>query len=102
VLLLRAGSRVLVLGDSPAGLRTLCDISDPEEVDRVLSTLSTSSPGSISRGFSQLLGNFQKDHEQTDSQGGPHQVHDLTARARDRVGNLLGRIRMHTEGRAAP
>lgn len=95
VLLMRLGSRVLVVGDSPAGLRTLADIADPEEVASLLASMATAKPNSISAGFSQMVGRFQgayhDDARVADEGNDTAELH--VDRARDRLSSLLSRVR---------
>lgn len=95
VVMVRLGGRVLVLGESAAGLSTLADVQDPEEVAGLLASISVGRPGSASRTFDQLfaaLGKGQDDTASIDELGGD----DEEARrdqARDRLGGLLARMR---------
>lgn len=95
ILLVRLGKRVLVLGDSSAGLRRLADITEPDEVAGVLAAVSAGKPNSISRGFGQLLERFNRDYrpeEEWAEEGGNRHEHAVD-RARDQVGSLLSRVR---------
>lgn len=57
ILLVRLGSRILVVGSSPEGLSTLAEITDPVEVD-FLAGMSSSSEGTgAARTFRELLRN---------------------------------------------
>ena len=95
VLLMRLGSRILVVGDSPAGLRTLADIADPEEVAGLLAAVVAAKPNSISAGFSQMIGRFQgayhDDARVADEGNDTAELH--VDRARDRLSSLLSRVR---------
>lgn len=98
VLLLRVGSRILVVSDSPAGLRTLADIGEPEEVAQLLAAVTASRSNSITRGFGQLLERFHKDMDSaspSDEEGLDQQEH-LIDRARSSVVGLRSRIRALT------
>jgi len=94
VLLVRIGQRILVVGDSPAGLRTLANVDDPEEVASLLTAVSAARPNSISQNFAQLLQRFNGDYEsQTiETEGGDSQEHRVDL-ARSTVSGLLARIR---------
>lgn len=95
VLLLRVGGRVLVVGDSAAGLRTLSTIEDPDEVASVLEAVTAARANSISKGFSQLLSHTDRDFSQAQrlaEEGGDHNEYRFD-RARDSVSSLLSRIR---------
>ena len=95
VLLLRVGGRVLVVGDSSAGLRTLANIEDPDEVANVLEAVTAAKGNSISQGFSQLLsstdGDFKRQHRLVE-EGGDNGEFRFD-RARDSVSSLLSRVR---------
>ena len=91
----RAGKRILVVGDNAAGLRTLADIDDPEEVAGLLASVTAARPTSISAGFSNLLGRMNTEYveddsppDETISQEGKH-----IDQARNQVSQLLSRIR---------
>lgn len=94
VVLIRVGKRILALGDASAGLSTLADIDDPEEVASLLAVITAAKPNSVSRSFSQLISRFHTQYpdehlaEQEDG-GSEYRV----ARARDQVSNLLARMR---------
>lgn len=95
VLLLRVGGRVLVVGDSTAGLRTLASIEDPDEVAGVLEAVTAAKGNSITNGFSQLLSHTDRDfssHERLAEEGGDDGEYRFD-RARDSVSSLLSRIR---------
>jgi flagellar biogenesis protein FliO len=95
ILLVRLGKRVLVLGDSSAGLRKLADITEPDEVAGVLAAVSAGKPNSISRGFGHLMERFNRDYrpeEEWVEEGADRHEHAVD-RARDQVGSLLSRVR---------
>ena len=95
ILLVRVGDRVLVLGDSASGLRTLADVQDPDQVASMLQVLTAAGDNSISRGFSRLLGRFDQEYDDPGHavpEAADASEHRLD-RARDSVGGLLARIR---------
>jgi flagellar biogenesis protein FliO len=97
VLLLRAGRRVLLVGDSPAGgLRTLADIDDPEEVGAILQSVAASRPQSVTQGFGQLLqrinGSYDDEQRLAMAEGGDEREFAVDS-ARDQVRKLLARVR---------
>ncbi len=96
VVLLRVGGRVLVVSDSPAGMRTLANVDDPNEVAEILAAITATRPTSISRGFNQLLERFTRDYEVDETEAGESTTpHD----ARSGVSTLIARIRsMGREG----
>lgn len=100
VLLLRLGHRILVVGDSPTGLRTLANIRDPEEVARLLASVSASAPGSATASFNQLIKGFDEEADLADRADAPTQDSSEyhIDRARDGVSGLLSRIRSVRKG----
>src|SRR5690606_12807455 len=88
VLLLRVGGRILVVGDSAGGLRTLTQIDEPDEVASLLEAVTAAKATSVSQGFAQLLsskgGEFAIDADDPE-----HRVD----RARDSLSGLLSRVR---------
>lgn len=94
VLLLRVGQRLLVVGDSSAGLRTLSQIDDPEEVADLLTAVTSQKDQSISKNFTQLLSRFNGDYDKprlADEGGDNSEV--LFDRTRDGISGLAARIR---------
>jgi flagellar biogenesis protein FliO len=70
--LVRFGSRMLMLGTSQEGTRTLSEISDPVEIDYLAGLCKPSDPGSVATTFSQLFQRFQnpepvRDHTDSDA-----------------------------------
>jgi flagellar biogenesis protein FliO len=57
--LVRFGSRMLILGTSQEGMRTLSEITDPVEIDYLAGLCKISEPASISDTFGQLFQRFQ-------------------------------------------
>jgi flagellar biogenesis protein FliO len=96
VMLLRLGQRIIVVSEGPAGVRTLANLDDPDEVAGLLTTITASKPGSITQSFNQLLNRadtemdnpqgFAKEH------GGDDDEH-LMDKTRNELSNLLSRIR---------
>jgi len=97
VLLLSVGDRVLVVGDSAAGLRTLDVVDDAEETASLMAAVEASRPQSISRGFGDLLSRVNGDYDRQMSsfEGQDHSEHRVD-RARDSVSSLLSRVRNYT------
>ncbi|MCC6681711.1 MAG: flagellar biosynthetic protein FliO [Phycisphaeraceae bacterium] len=95
VLLLRVGSRILVVSESPGGMRTLADVDDPEEVASLIGAVSSARDNSISRGFSRMLHGFHGQYEdkQTELEGGDD-GEVAVDRARDSLDGLLSRVRL--------
>ena len=95
VLLVRLGRRILAVGESSAGLRTLAQIDDPEEFADLLQATTSSGPNSATRGFGQLLRRFNSTYrdedcaEDEDSNDSEYSIDH----ARDRVSNVMARVR---------
>ncbi len=94
ILLLRIGSRIIVASDSAQGMRTLAQITEPEEVAQVMATVSAGSPGSMSRNFSQLISGFsgEYDSRKLQDEGADESEHAFDS-ARNSISSLLSRVR---------
>lgn len=57
--LIRCGSRLLVVGSSQEGLTTLCEMTDPVEIDYLAGLCRPSEPTSVADSFNQLFRKFQ-------------------------------------------
>ncbi|MBI1336379.1 MAG: hypothetical protein GC164_05395 [Phycisphaera sp.] len=103
VLLLRVGGRILVVNDSSQGMRTLCEVSDPDEVASLIGSVNASKPRSISEGFTQMLHNFNNNLDEADviQDGGADETEHSVDRAREQVSALIGRLRAISFGRRA-
>jgi len=98
ILLVRIGGRILVLGESPAGLDTLAEVQDSEEVADLLQSVTSTKSGSVTHSFSQLLHRFNgeySDAQRIEQEGADGQEYDID-RTRDQVTGLVGRIRALT------
>jgi flagellar biogenesis protein FliO len=95
VLLLRVGGRVLVVGDSGSGLRTLTEIEDPDEVASLLASVEADRETSMTNGFNRMLSRYSGAYSQRDSLAdeGADSSEAGFDRARDSVSSLLGRVR---------
>ena len=100
LLVLRLGRRILAVAETPSGLNTLADINNGEEVADLLKSIAQTRPGSESQRFSRLMGRFDSDYgdEQSIEEEGDDQDEFRVVRTRDRVMNLISRIRA-TAGR---
>jgi len=97
VLLVSVGDRVLVVGDSAAGLRTLDVVDDAEETANLLAAVEAARPQSISRGFGDLLSRVNGDYDKQMSQfEGQDESEHRVDRARDSMSSLLSRVRSYT------
>lgn len=94
VLILRIGSRMLVVNDSAAGMRTLTQIDEPEEVADLLAAIAAAKENSMTNNFNRLLSRFNGDYDrQRDlAEGTDDQEHQFD-RARDSLTGVLSRIR---------
>jgi len=57
--LIRCGSKLLVVGSSQEGLTTLCEMTDPVEIDYLAGLCKPSEPTSVAGSFNQLFRRFQ-------------------------------------------
>ena len=93
VLLIRVGPRVLVVGDSVAGLRTLSTIEDPEEVAEIITSTTTAKSESITGGFRKMLSSFSGMYGRDEKETGGDESEYQVGRARENVTGLVGRLR---------
>lgn len=95
VLFLRVNERVIVAGQTPAGINTLTCIDDPNEVATLLAQAEADRPQSISQGFGKLLKQFERGEGDDDApRADSRRQNDSTFdRARDELGGLIGRLR---------
>ncbi|MEM8739355.1 MAG: flagellar biosynthetic protein FliO [Planctomycetota bacterium] len=95
VLLLRVGQRVLVVGDSSTGLRTLANLDEPEEVASILQSVTTAGDRSVSKSFNSLVARFNGEYEgktRAQVEGGDHQEARFD-QTRDSLSGLAARLR---------
>lgn len=95
VVLLRVGGRILVVSDSPSGMRTLSQIDAPEEVADILTAVSSAKSNSVTAGFGQMLTSLGSSYEPqaTAAEAGTDENEFRIDRARDNVSGLLGKLR---------
>jgi len=55
VVLMRVGQRILVVSDSPSGMRTLASVHEAEEVAELLGTIDASRPASMTHSFGSVM-----------------------------------------------
>lgn len=55
VVLMRVGTRVLVVSDSPTGMRTLASVHEAEEVAELLGAIDSAKPTSMSQSFGSVM-----------------------------------------------
>lgn len=95
VVLLRVGGRVLVVGDSSQGLRSLTEIDDPEEVASLLQAVEAQREASITHSFNRMLARYgavDASKPLRAEEGGDDGEFRID-RARASVSGLLGRVR---------
>ncbi|MBL4700444.1 MAG: FliO/MopB family protein, partial [Phycisphaeraceae bacterium] len=96
VLLLRLGQRIIVVSEGPAGVRTLANLDDPDEVAQLLATVSSSRPGSITQSFNQLLNRAGSEMDNPRSFAQEHGTDNdehAVDRTRDELSGLLSKIK---------
>ena len=98
VLLLRLGHRVLVVGDSAGGMRTLANIDDPDEISSLLSSVGASRSNSITEGFSNLVDRFNTDFDDSAELEGADNSEIVVDQTRDQLSGLLSRVRSLSKG----
>lgn len=55
VVLLRIGQRILIVNDSPSGMRTLASVHEPEEVADLLGAIDAARPSSMTKSFGGVM-----------------------------------------------
>ncbi len=95
VMLMRVGQRILVVGDSAGTMRTLAEVTEPEEVADLLAEVSRAQVGSATRAFEQMLGRMDRNYDREDGPTleGVDEAEIHTDRAREQLGGLLSRLR---------
>ena len=95
VLLVKVGHRMLLVSESAAGLSTLADIDDPQEVATLLHAATSTRPHSATSAFASLMGRFgsqYRDRDRIEDEGEDAEEFQLD-RARDQVSGILSRVR---------
>ena len=94
VVLLRVGSRILVVNDGTAGMRTLATVEDPDEVAGLLQSVETARETSLSNSFGRAMSKLSNqwsavdrddDLGGDDSESGIDQVRGTLTGLRDRL-----------------
>ncbi len=100
VLLLRVGQRILIVGESQAGLQPLGQMDDPEEIGQVLAAVTATRNQRFGGAFGNWLERASSAyfHGQTPADEGAdvHEAH--LDHARDRLSNLLARVKQMGKG----
>jgi flagellar biogenesis protein FliO len=101
VMLLRLGQRIIVVSEGPTGMRTLANVDDPDEVANLLSTVSSTRPGSITQNFNQLLNRAGTEMDDpaayVQEHGGDDDEH-MVDRARNELSSLLSKVKSMSKG----
>lgn len=91
LLFLRIHQRIVVACQSPAGLQTLTELTDPNEIAAVLSQVEAGRANSITGSFRQILGRQDDPYEAVDS--AESEAETSVDRTRNELSGLLARIR---------
>lgn len=95
VLFLKVNQKVIIAGQTPAGLNPLATLEDPEEVAWILGQVESTKANSISQGFKKLMQGFDKEYQPdvvTDETGNDTDEH-LVDRSHEEVSGLLARLK---------
>ena len=98
VVFLRVNQRIIVAAHTQAGMNTLAQVDDPDEVAALLAQAEAGRPASISQSFQKLVRQFEGTHEAADGSGGDADEH-LFDRTRSELSGLTGRLRDLTQRR---
>lgn len=95
VVLMRVGQRILIVNDSPNGMRTLATVDDSQEVAELLGAIDASSPTSLSSGFqgtmSKLTAEWSQRTGQAEADASSHEDLDID-RTRGALSSLRSRV----------
>ena len=98
VVLMRVGQRILIVNDSPNGMRTLGVVDEPEEVAELLGAIEADRPASVSKSFSgvmgRLAGSWSGSELESDEVGSADMIEDGVAlnQTRGAVSSVRGRL----------
>ncbi len=98
VVLMRVGQRILIVNDSPNGMRTLGTVHEPEEVADLLGAIEADRPTSVSKSFSgvmsRLAGGWSGSELETDEVESADMIEDGVAfnQTRGAVSSVRGRL----------
>ncbi len=96
VVFLRVNERIIVAGQTPAGINTLAQFDEPDDVAAVLQQVTSSRTGSIAGGFAKILGQHQSGENDIETGADDEEVQ--VDRARDGMSSLINRIRRLRDG----
>lgn len=68
VVLMRIGPRILIVNDSPNGMRTLDTVQDPEEVAELLGAIDAAQPTSITKSFGGVMSKLSNGWSSADAE----------------------------------
>ncbi|XAL99042.1 flagellar biosynthetic protein FliO [Phycisphaeraceae bacterium D3-23] len=101
VVLLRVGSRILVVNDGTSGMRTLATIEDPDEVAGLLQSVQAAGESSMSNSFgkvmSKLSGQWSSAEDAAELGGDDTEV--VVDRARGALTGLRDRLNLSADSR---
>lgn len=94
VLFLRINQRIIVAAQTPSGMDTLTELSEPDDIAWVMGHVASNQPQSITRSFRNMLSRFDTDYAtgRAADEGGDIEE-QFVDRTRDQVSGLLSRIR---------
>lgn len=98
VVMVRVGQQILLLGDSPTGLRALAQINEPQQVADLLTALTSAKSTSISADFRNMMDRFnrmtQQDEEAEELFPSRASTESHTHKVKDQLGQLLAKVRL--------
>ncbi len=100
VVLLRVGSRILVVNDGTAGMRTLATVEDPDEVAGLLQSVEAAREASLSNSFSRAMSKLsnQWSAAERDEEIGGDDAETGVDQVRGALSGLRDRLRLTTGG----
>lgn len=97
VVLMRVGTRILIVSDSPSGMRTLDTVQDAEQVAELLGAIDSAKPASMSQNFGSVMkklsGQWSGDASEVEPVPlTPGESHSDEDRASGAISSLRGRL----------
>ena len=98
VVLMRVGMRILVVSDSPSGMRTLASVQDAEEVAELLGAIESAKPTSMGQSFGSVMKKLSgqwsgEDQEAIEPLEESHEATSEPISAIDQAEGALSRVR---------
>ena len=94
VVLMRVGTRILVVSDSPNGMRTLASVHDPEEVAELLGAVDSAKSTSMSQRFGSVMKKLSGQWTSEEQSLEPDEfAANETTEADDQAGGALSSLR---------